>query len=757
MTQVSNGGSLQKFEVLIMRKGQLELIEKAKKYQFTPEQIAWLEHAEGKIEEIRNMYRLFRYTTDFPVDVLEQYLKSNNEPWDLYWEPRISYLEYVNLPASIHQETHILHYLYWIQRDYFGSAISVLQTAQWAAQFCDGLTAEQQKDYFQLVWNVISDEIEAYKRRMHQTKNQRVKDTASNKNLDYIMALCKQWYLNITPDDIKRTKKALVEQAIKNKKDYIARQKKNHDLDKEKIADYNAYYDRRIKEAKTSTPTAHDIWKHCVIQTVPFSHLAKTIADISQAALSLNNPSQQTASLEPVLSLHKIFKQIGEQSVFEYISYPSAQAENDAIYIRDHLLTNVSLYANGYKVVCSVPNIQDNIQNLDKPIFISFFKCNKVWIVTQHTAGPASQGEQRVISGQYNENYATKILIYSDGTIYKSNSNNAKYRPIFVRELLTLVHDFHADFLLEAILQIEPIKNSYIFKDLVQDFDQAQMGRFNFPSFTWNDCIGIYSRNQLMATKFKHTYGINFNKLGICRGYAYLKALPYVDESSRNILYNAITTGKIQGYHGPAVGNRVASDVLTNFLLDKLTGYQSAAAETNVTDMFNNGNYEYLDSTEISTEVHDYVRNCLQSKKPVNLKFKSIRKVITRNTDITLENSNQSTPKIIIPRNSKFKDLRAILPEDFEWIRSRQRIIAEGQLMRHCVASYADSVNRDLCAIYHLFKNGKNYTIEFRYQNGQYYINQVQSRADRGAPQEVRDYIQGFLDEAQISSELPTA
>ena len=72
--------------------------------------------------------------------------------------------------------------------------------------------------------------------------------------------------------------------------------------------------------------------------------------------------------------------------------------------------------------------------------------------------------------------------------------------------------------------------------------------------------------------------------------------------------------------------------------------------------------------------------------------------------------------------------------------------------MRHCVASYAGCVNRDECAICHLFKDGKNYTIEFRMaENGMgYTINQIQSRADRGAPSEIWEYVQEQISNINI-------
>ena len=95
-----------------------------------------------------------------------------------------------------------------------------------------------------------------------------------------------------------------------------------------------------------------------------------------------------------------------------------------------------------------------------------------------------------------------------------------------------------------------------------------------------------------------------------------------------------------------------------------------------------------------------------------------------------------------------FRKLRRLLPEDeFEWIKTRKRIVEEGYYMRHCVASYAKNVNNDSCAIYSFIypKTGKRYTIEFSKRNERYVMDQIQSKCNRGASQEVKDYINNFL------------
>lgn len=156
---------------------------------------------------------------------------------------------------------------------------------------------------------------------------------------------------------------------------------------------------------------------------------------------------------------------------------------------------------------------------------------------------------------------------------------------------------------------------------------------------------------------------------------------------------------------------------------------------------------------EIYMIFEDYVRMSKDLKKKIKLSFNSAKKVRDAHDDIVIDYmiKNDRVPLIKIPSKSVFKNLRNLLPEEFEWIKTRKRIIEEGYYMRHCVASYADLINDDVCAIYSfIYKpNRKRYTIEFRYdfRNKKYLINQIQSKCNRGSSNEVRDYIKSFLNE----------
>ena len=136
--------------------------------------------------------------------------------------------------------------------------------------------------------------------------------------------------------------------------------------------------------------------------------------------------------------------------------------------------------------------------------------------------------------------------------------------------------------------------------------------------------------------------------------------------------------------------------------------------------------------------------------------FKSKKKIHDAHDKITaLYNRKQAVMKLYIPRNSQFNQLRKLLPDDqFEWICDGERLYDEGLDMGHCVNSYNDYINRDVCAIYSLVYDNKEHplekpvrvTIEFRKRkSGEYYIKQAQTKYNRGCPSEIKEYINSFL------------
>lgn len=144
----------------------------------------------------------------------------------------------------------------------------------------------------------------------------------------------------------------------------------------------------------------------------------------------------------------------------------------------------------------------------------------------------------------------------------------------------------------------------------------------------------------------------------------------------------------------------------------------------------------------------DYCDMARHLKRKINLCLTSAKKIKEIHDEMAINIQNHCVPQIVIPKNSKFIGLKKYLPKDFEKITSKKRIIKEGAQMHHCVASYAEKINQDACAIYSVLHNNKRYTLEFRKSKctkSGYILNQIRGVCNTSAPKEFVDYIEELI------------
>lgn len=309
---------------------------------------------------------------------------------------------------------------------------------------------------------------------------------------------------------------------------------------------------------------------------------------------------------------------------------------------------------------------------------------------------------------------------------HKKNGKKTR-RPAMIREILSLSEEYGFSKLTDFCVK-RGVLNRGLLKDLQADFSLSKKENLLFPPILWNDCLHKHNRRELAESVYKNAEGINWNRLGLCAGYTLMHTRNFVDDASAKVLFNEVSNGNIRGTkddfaRGRKFPRKVAESTVFDYLTRKVKG----------------------DPREVIQEVHDYVQNVSYAGIKLNMKLTSLKKVVDKNTQVVLAAQNKSTPEIIVPEKSVFLPLREALPENFEWITSRERIIAEGTLMRHCVASYAGYVNNDTSAIYHLNYGGVSYTVEFKVIKKAYVVNQIQSKCDRGAPNEVWDYVSSLV------------
>lgn len=308
----------------------------------------------------------------------------------------------------------------------------------------------------------------------------------------------------------------------------------------------------------------------------------------------------------------------------------------------------------------------------------------------------------------------------------KYNKDNKKLIPLTIRNLCYLKNTFKETFieLISPWLE-KQAKTSKVYLDIIRLINSTDIiPEKAIPPIPLVECDGKNTLQELIEAHYKNGSILNWNKTGLQLGYAYYKLRNIVDSNSQGILWQGL-----QKYYMLWDGMN-DNFVLATILKDRLSNY-SGKDESIITD---------------------YFKICKKTHRKAKLTFRSMKKLEEAHNEVAIIQRNKYTPKIIIPRNTKFRELQKILPQDeFEWIKSKKRIVREGVEMHHCVTSYADLVNRDHCAIYSFIRKSNNnrYTIEFaKNEENKYYIKQMQSRYNRWYVQEDYDYVKNIIQKA---------
>ncbi|MBP3784403.1 MAG: hypothetical protein J6I68_14250 [Butyrivibrio sp.] len=623
-----------------MRKGQIQLLERAKKIKLNKDQHTMLSREDLSLNTLLEILRVFESINDFPADKAYEYVRLGRSAYNLWTGEKtlLTYKEYLSLPDVFKNSSDAMNSIRGFRSHLQDLDESFCKTAGWFQNEFGTCSIS----YFHLP-DIISDK--RFSRRRYCDDYKLDKNTLIYYAKFYSSLLA--MFMSQYKTDLSLL--LLIKAKQKLEEDYGT----EWELDRRQ-----AQYDRINSQELTESEYIDFLKEKChgriyvqdyINKGISAETAAKTVMEDILAAEDAFNP-------EKTEYFHELFKGCEEQ---EYTEYQDEQERKNVEYMRDKTLLTGSLNIRSTKISVSVPRELYE----DKPVFIEF-ACTNLLKVCVNNEG------QRIITKGYKN--AGKIIVYENGSIYIKKYS--RYQQATVRDIVMMFHAYHGMEILDKILEIPAIKDSYVYKDLVKDCMETINAHSSFPSILWNSCMGYKNRNQLMKSLYKNAEDIDFNKMGIPCGYAYMKTRPYVDDLSQGILYNAFTQHVLTGYTCKSArkANAVAQAVVTEYLTKKLECLYP-----------NRRN-------DIHTETKDYVINTLDEKEKLSLRWRSITKMTQQNIDTVLANQNSKTAKIMIPKNSKFNALAQQLPPDFEQIRTRKRIILEGKLMRHCVASYAD-------------------------------------------------------------------
>lgn len=329
-----------------------------------------------------------------------------------------------------------------------------------------------------------------------------------------------------------------------------------------------------------------------------------------------------------------------------------------------------------------------------------------------------------------------QITITPDLKLFQKNEKTGKLYPLAINNLNNYSHNpFFVSFI-NDFLSFNKNETGFT-KDIIRE---GLKNKFVLP-VSFNEIFEYHNKQEFFLSKYKiaKDLKINFNKLSFNLGYLIIKAYPYVDEKSKGILQNLKNENLCENIYPSKIKEKVR-DFLFNYYKNKFA---------------HNLRFE-----EYQHEVSDYIYMAMNTKQKVSLTFNSIKKIIDAHDEILLTHIKPDKTLINIPKNSVFNELRKQLPSSFEWIKTRKRLIAEGKLCHHCVASsgYNKKINEDKSAIYSFVdktgeyttneKKNQRYTIEFGYKpkNKKYFIKQIQGRCNRAETDKMYSYVNDLLE-----------
>ncbi|MCX4351532.1 MAG: PcfJ domain-containing protein [Lachnospiraceae bacterium] len=375
------------------------------------------------------------------------------------------------------------------------------------------------------------------------------------------------------------------------------------------------------------------------------------------------------------------------------------------------------------------------------------------------------------------------FTILPDGRLFKKRKKVNKLFPLPMKVFIYLYRKQNICGSFMVMLSEYFCNKNLFYNEVISDFVNAKPAM----PLTFNEVAEYHNRAELLHEKYKISLKINikWNKINLNLAYLIIKAYHIVEPNkSRQILLQQKNTALVNegNYNIRAllrpyeyVENLLHKIIHENEMKkinreDLEAKYRKEILEEIQTDVLPDEYEKWIEErieaelpgmhdVDLNRTIKDYVSMCRQSKIKIRLDIYSIKQLEKLHGKIVCTHNNyrKNTQEVKVPINSKFLPLRDILPSEFEWIKTRKRLILETEMQHHCVWSYAPDITQDKCAIYSFTDTRaeyavdgipKRYTIEFKCrENGIYYVEQVQGKYDKVNAHNMNQYIQSLLEQ----------
>lgn len=319
-------------------------------------------------------------------------------------------------------------------------------------------------------------------------------------------------------------------------------------------------------------------------------------------------------------------------------------------------------------------------------------------------------------SGNYNHFYYFKITPYLNRFL----STNERFRNVIVDILMALG------------------ENKKILKDVARTI---QNDHFFAKPIKMHDVCKYRTPDELVKSESQCTLPVNFNRKNLNYSWCVTSLSEVIDPDDFGLLLN-IPDGDLMEWLGGDINLFNGDGIYTSYICDFVANYYvyrliyCGILPANMLD-------------RVSVLARDYSQLCIDTGEPISLRkqgFRGLEEAHDNVMEQTMAHVDYSSEiefaAPLAPENSKFKELRNILPKEFIHLDSPKALYEEGRRQHNCVFSYMDRVRRDEIAIYHWETDGREYTIEFGKVNNRYTIRQMLKKYNR--PADASDRAQVF-------------
>ena len=235
-----------------------------------------------------------------------------------------------------------------------------------------------------------------------------------------------------------------------------------------------------------------------------------------------------------------------------------------------------------------------------------------------------------------------------------------------------------------------------VFKDILTDY---QNGCTTMPPFSFADIMAAHNRRELLEIKLKKIVTRKKdNVIPLLQSYYIHKTKKYINEKDLPILYQ-LPFDIFLKLICPGTENEKVKYLLQSYYRKVL----------------------YNDIPNEAYIINDYVDMCMELKEKMSLRM-SYNKLKSEHNRLILLYDSRKVKQFKIPDTTLSK---LELPKEYVRITNKRGLLQEAVIQHHCVASYAEKINKGKCLIYTTIYQGKRYTIEIVFNRKKFVARQI--------------------------------